>query len=58
MKDTEIVQLHDFKGFEYIENDYEKHYPKDVKKVEFFYDTLMNNEVRNFTNYEVYKDLL
>ena len=58
LKDTEIVQLHDFKGFEYIENDYEKHYPKDVKKVEFFYDTLKNNEVRNFTNYEVYKDLL
>ena len=58
LKDTEIVQLHDFKGFEYIQNDYEKHYPEDVKKVELFYDTLNNNEVRKFTNYEVYKDLL
>ena len=58
LKDTEIVQLHEFKGFEFDKNEYHNHYPKDVNKVEFFYDTLKNNKVKKYTNYEVYKDLL
>lgn len=57
-KDEEIVLLHDFKGFEYERNKFSKFYPKDVKKIEFFYDSLKNNKVKKYTNYEVYKDLL
>ena len=58
LKDNEIVKIHDFKGFEFKRNEYSNYYPKDINKVEFFYDSLKNGKTRKYTNYEVYKDLL
>lgn len=58
LKDTELVQLHGFKGFDFKENEYQNHYPKNVHKIEFLEDKLKNGKVRKYTSYEVYKDLL
>ena len=58
LKDDELVKLHDFKGFNFDKKEYHNHLPKEVKKVEYFYDTLKNKSVRTYTNFEVYKDLL
>lgn len=48
LKDNEIVKIHEFKDFEFKRNEYFNHYPKDINKVEFFYDTLKNGKTRKY----------